>query len=100
MTPFGDTSNQEDERNISAPPPARAKREIPERPTPGTARAIYRHQPLTLERVSPVTQRAHEEEPDDGSLVFDAIYDAFLAHPFMLGAFPQLRSEDGAESLW
>jgi len=99
MTPFGDSSYLQDERSSSAPPPFLAKREVRERPATGTAPTIYRHR-RTAERVLPVTQHVHDEDRDDTSLVFDAIYDAFLAQRVMLCAFAALRGEDGAESLW
>ncbi|HEX9474424.1 MAG TPA: hypothetical protein VF931_09540 [Steroidobacteraceae bacterium] len=98
MTPFGDSSHQENERTAPARRSFPAKPESRERPTTETGPAIYRHRP-TAEHALQTTTSAHAQL-NDASLVFDAIYDAFLAQRVMLCAFAELRGEDGAESLW
>lgn len=99
MTPFGDSSHQEDDRNFPALPPYLAPRAIPNRPISGTAPAIYRHRAIA-DRAPAHSTRTHDEELDDAALVFDAIYDAFQAQRVMLCALAELRGEDGAESFW
>jgi hypothetical protein len=43
---------------------------------------------------------APEDTQSDASLVFDAIYDAYLAQRTMLRALAELRGDDDAEYLW
>lgn len=99
MTPFGDSSQLEDDRNVPALPPFLAKQEIPKLPIGGTAPVIYRHRP-TAERALAHSTRMHDAELEDAALVFDAIHDAFLAQRVMLCALAALRGEDGTESFW